>query len=90
MRPSGRSAFSPPHRIERRRYDEVDDEPGHQEAAEPIWFFAGWRSAGGRVSHVAVGHLIVSDCSPQDAWRETGMARVIDAASGVCANYYPP
>lgn len=35
--------------------------------------------------HVAVGHLIVSDQSPKEAWREMGMTKILDADNGRCA-----
>jgi hypothetical protein len=35
--------------------------------------------------YAAVGHLIVSDRSPQDAWREVGITTILDADSGACA-----
>lgn len=34
--------------------------------------------------HVAVGHLIVSDCSPKHAWREMTMAKILDSRTGAC------
>lgn len=34
--------------------------------------------------HVAVGHLIVSDASPEHAWQETTMTTVVDADKGTC------
>lgn len=35
--------------------------------------------------YVAVGHLIVSDCSPKEAWREIGMVTIEDAETGLCS-----
>lgn len=35
--------------------------------------------------YVAVGHLIVSDQSPKEAWREMAETRILDADSGRCA-----
>lgn len=35
--------------------------------------------------YVAVGHLIVSDQSPKEAWRELQMTKILDADSGQCA-----
>lgn len=34
--------------------------------------------------HVAVGHLIVSDRSPEHAWREMTMTMIVDANTGAC------
>lgn len=34
--------------------------------------------------HAAVGHLIVSDRSPEHAWREVGMTTVLNADTGAC------
>ena len=39
--------------------------------------------------HVAVGHLIVSDRSPDDAWRDVAMTRVVDAGTGACEPLHP-
>jgi hypothetical protein len=39
--------------------------------------------------HAAVGHLIVSDQSPEDAWREISVTTVLDAASGACETPRP-
>lgn len=34
--------------------------------------------------YAAVGHLIVSDSSPEHAWREQWITRIVDADSGAC------
>lgn len=39
--------------------------------------------------YVAVGHLIVSDRSPEHAWREVAMTTVVDARSGACEPLQP-
>lgn len=39
--------------------------------------------------YVAVGHLILSDNSPEDAWREVSLLKVLDCRSGVY-EYLPP
>lgn len=39
--------------------------------------------------HAAVGHLIVSDRSPEDAWREVAMTTVVDADAGTCEPLQP-
>lgn len=48
----------------------------------------GFSQAGGLLAagfpYVAVGHLIVSDHSPKEAWRDVGMTTIIDADVGSC------
>ena len=39
--------------------------------------------------YAAVGHLIVSDRSPEDAWREVAMTTVVDADAGTCEPLQP-
>lgn len=49
----------------------------------------GFSQAGGLLSagfpFVAVGHLIISDRSPKEAWRGVEMTKIVDADSGRCA-----